>query len=668
MSANIVNGKDLDNYIKDVIYRGQEQEVFSNGNFNSIDFVEHHKDAIVRSMLYQWAHHTLKPYMSTKTPQTMRFLPLVNVMDKDVPTWARNCMDKSEPVYRFKADKIPDSMKNDITSVRDFLYSVSESYINKILARAKDTQKKYEKNPSAKGNKDQEKPKIRMDYLKTNTEYTDFGNVLKLARKWHENIATNTKFKKYDAELYKESLEGTKPIMELADGMYIVQLTTPEALDFESEYMGHCVGKGIYDEEIKDKTVKIYSLRDENGEPHATFEVRGKSIEQCKGKQDKAPVAKYRPYIQEFVRAKKLDVNGDIKNIGLIKCVGEYYDLYNLPKDKKLVLNSDLDLSDMGLTELPDLSNLIVKGSFDCRKNKLSDLIGSPLQVLKEYDCSENRLTTLKGLSVGIRSLFCSCNQLTSLDYAPEVIKDLRCDRNLLKDFSGAPRRINGSLMADLNPFISFAGFPDKIGGDFKAVNNNFEYVEDISKKVRGCIYIYNQNRDFFMVKQKGKLLDLTKQSDGFVYNGYIDLSNADLKKLPNLSHIIVTESFYVDKNKLSSFVGAPKEVGEVFYANENPVINLEGISRKIAHLDLGECPKLNSLKGISEEITNSISIFGCPKLNDLDYLPLNGAASLYVDNKLCRKYHLSKTATLQDIRTAVAKYNAAMIKSSNER
>lgn len=53
MSANIVNGKDLDNYIKDVIYRGQEQEVFSNGNFNSIDFVEHHKDAIVRSMLYQ---------------------------------------------------------------------------------------------------------------------------------------------------------------------------------------------------------------------------------------------------------------------------------------------------------------------------------------------------------------------------------------------------------------------------------------------------------------------------------------------------------------------------------------------------------------------------------------------------------------------------------------
>lgn len=54
-------------------------------------------------------------------------------------------MDKSEPVYRFKADKIPDSMKNDITSVRDYLYSVSESYINKILARAKDTQKNTKK-------------------------------------------------------------------------------------------------------------------------------------------------------------------------------------------------------------------------------------------------------------------------------------------------------------------------------------------------------------------------------------------------------------------------------------------------------------------------------------------------------------------------------------------
>ena len=134
MAGNIVNVQDLDDYLKDVIYRGQEKEVFTDGNFNSIEFVEQHKDEIVRSMLLQWSNYCLKPYMSTKTPQTMRFLPLINVMDGDLPTWARNCMDKGEPVYRFKADKISDAVKDDITTVRDFLYAVSEAYINKIIA------------------------------------------------------------------------------------------------------------------------------------------------------------------------------------------------------------------------------------------------------------------------------------------------------------------------------------------------------------------------------------------------------------------------------------------------------------------------------------------------------------------------------------------------------
>ncbi len=73
MAENILNTTDLDNYIKDVVYRGQDMEIFTNGNFNSVEFVQQHKDEIVRSMLYQWTKYTLKPYMSTKTPQTMRF-------------------------------------------------------------------------------------------------------------------------------------------------------------------------------------------------------------------------------------------------------------------------------------------------------------------------------------------------------------------------------------------------------------------------------------------------------------------------------------------------------------------------------------------------------------------------------------------------------------------
>ena len=669
MSANLVNAKDLDNYIKDVVYRGQEQEIFDNGNFNSVEFVEQNKDAIVRSMLYQWTRYTLKPYLSTKTPKTMRFLPLINVTDGDLPTWAQQCMNKGEPVYRFKADKISDSMKENITTVRDFLYAVGESYVNKILARAKDTAKKYADNPKAKGNKDQEKPKIRIDYLKTNTEYADFENVLKLALKWHENIATNTKFKKYDVELYKESLAGTEPVMDLRDGMHIVQLTTPEALDFESEYMGHCVGKGYYDNEIKRGSVKIYSLRDENGEPHATFEVHGNKIEQCKGKQDKAPVAKYRPYVQEFVRAQKFDIDGDAKNIGLIKCGKEYYDVFNLPKGKKLVLNGDLDISDMGLTELPDLSNLIVKGYFNCRKNKLKNLQGAPAQVLNEFYCEKNELSTLKGLSAGIRSLHCSLNQLTSLKYMPDVIEDLYCDSNQLNNFIGGPKKVNGMLRADFNPLTSFAGFPDSVKGEFRAVNNDLEHIDDIAGCVKGSVFIYIPKTKALIVKQKGKLLDLTKQPEGFVYKGYIDLSKCGLEKLPDLSHVIVTDCFYCENNRLTSFAGSPKEVGEVFIGNNNPVTSLEGLPEIIREqLDLIDLPKLKTLKGISKEIGKFLSLYGCPKLEDLDFLPQKGCEAMCIDERFIKKYHLEKGASLQELQSAVAKYNAAIAQTAREK
>ncbi len=663
MAGNIVNGRDLDNYLSDVVYRGEQKEVFNDGNFNSIDFVEQHKDEIVCSMLMKWANYCLKPYMSTKTPKTAIFLPLINVTERNLPDWAEKRMKAGEYVYRFKADRIPDSMKEKITMARDYLYAASESYINKIITRAKDTQEKYAQNPNAKGDKNQQKPRIRMDYLKTAEEYADFDKVVQAAKQWHEKIAADSKFRKYDAELYKESLEGTKPIMELGDGMRIVQLLTKKALDFESDYMGHCVGKGGYDSGIKDGSVKIYSLRDEYGEPHATFEVKKGTIKQCKGKQDKAPEAKYRPYIQQFVRAKKLAIGGDFKSICLIKYHNEYYDLFNLPKDKKIILNGDLDISDMGLTELPDLSNLIVKGSFFCNKNKLSNLLGSPLQVLKDYDCRGNNLTSLLGISSQIGSLVCSHNQLTSLEYAPETVYDLCCECNQLRDFGGAPKNIKNMLKADLNPIVSFAGFPDKVNGDFRAINNDLENVEDIADRVKGSIFIYNPKKEFFMVKQQGKLINLLEQPEGYVYHGYIDISNCGLEKLPNFSKISIDGDLYCEENLLTSFVNAPKEVSGIFHADFNPVRSLEGLSKKVGmQLDLSGCDKLRTLKGISEEVDGMVMLYGCSKLKNLDYLPQKGCIGLGLEKKLLKKYNIAERADMNSIRAAIAKYNAGLI------
>ena len=146
------------------------------------------------------------------------------------------------------------------------------------------------------------------------------------------------------------------------------------ALKFEGDTMGHCVGQ--YCDEVAGGDSNIYSLRDRRGEPHVTIETKperesdyyynlhnsmrnnstddfnnvflkasnyneanphlsfdesrnkvmreiyGPPLErivQIKGKQNEAPVAKYLPAIQDFVRSKDWSMVHDLPNSGLLR-------------------------------------------------------------------------------------------------------------------------------------------------------------------------------------------------------------------------------------------------------------------------------------------------------------------------------------------------------------
>lgn len=127
---------------------------------------------------------------------------------------------------------------------------------------------------------------------------------------------------------------------------------TPEFMEYlkknsdwtpESGDSGHpSYGVGGWDA-IKSGDAKIYSLRDKEGRSHVTVEVRAEtapdvstdqwgntppkypvpqepaSILQIKGKQNRAPDAKYLPYVQDFVKGGKWGEVGDLGNTGLTK-------------------------------------------------------------------------------------------------------------------------------------------------------------------------------------------------------------------------------------------------------------------------------------------------------------------------------------------------------------
>ena len=129
------------------------------------------------------------------------------------------------------------------------------------------------------------------------------------------------------------------------------RLALEDALKYEGDTMGHCVG-GYCDDVASGKS-RIYSLRNKKtGEPHTTIEVappthggmsydelrgvQGDDVDeldwtpkiiQIKGKGNKAPVEKYIPYVQDFVRSGQWSDVGDLGNAGLRRVDQPIYDL-----------------------------------------------------------------------------------------------------------------------------------------------------------------------------------------------------------------------------------------------------------------------------------------------------------------------------------------------------
>ena len=157
-----------------------------------------------------------------------------------------------------------------------------------------------------------------------------------------------------------------------------------DALKYEGEQMGHCVGG--YCPDVASGKSRIFSLRDAKGQPHVTIETRPKdlatafgnlpdeerfaiakkvkdeyfggampgvsseskyydlldqeyikkygnapeSIKQIKGKSNRAPNEEYLPYVQDFVRSGKWSEIGDSQNAGLRR----YGDVFNVNEQR----------------------------------------------------------------------------------------------------------------------------------------------------------------------------------------------------------------------------------------------------------------------------------------------------------------------------------------------
>ena len=471
MSINLLNDKSFNDYLTDITYQGNGVPKQPNyrGDFESVDYVEQHRDEIIKGILNQYIKLRVREYVVNLENE-----PAFVLVDKnrtDLPGWAKQTFERGENIYEFKGALMSSKLRDDIITVRDYLYDAAGQYVDKVIKTARETDKK---------------PKIRYDYLKTSNEFATFEKALVAAKHWHEIMADELAKRNKSKDYLEKSLKGVKKIMDLPDGLTAYELTTSEALDFESDNMGHCVGRGAYDDGVKKDTIKIYSIRDAKGEPHATLEVRGNEVYQIKGKANKALIRKYIPSTIQFINNMGLDIVNDLDKINVIKQDGKIWDIFNLPKN--FVVEGDLNFSNQGLTELPDLSTITVNGYFDCSDNKLESLEHAPQKVGGGFNCFHNQLTSLEHAPKSIGgSFYCSDNKLTSLEHAPKSVGgDFYCFRNQLTNLEYAPQKVSGDFDCSDNKLTSLEHAPQKVGGDFDCSNNQLIGLEHAPKSVDG--------------------------------------------------------------------------------------------------------------------------------------------------------------------------------------
>lgn len=132
--------------------------------------------------------------------------------------------------------------------------------------------------------------------------------------------------------------------------------------------------------------------------------------------------------------------------------------------DGVIVVDGNIDLGGKGLMKLPDLSKIIVNGSFWCNNNQLTSLEGAPAFVGKHFSCDLNKLASLKGAPASVGgNYWCNHNLLTSLEYAPPAINGVfGCINNQLISLADAPRMFE-KLYSDFGEFTGQDGIPEEL-------------------------------------------------------------------------------------------------------------------------------------------------------------------------------------------------------------
>ena len=347
-------------------------------------------------------------------------------------------------------------------------------------------------------------------------------------------------------------------VMSFPDGYKFVKLLSKVAYEVEGQQMGHCAAS--YADK---KSSTLFSLKDPKGMSHVTIEwliggdafdpkAKLKYIDQIKGKENKAPVPKYIPYVKKFIVENDFKVRtSDGDDIDMVEYDGYYYfkdsrkgaEIWNnhiIPKQydmiryissitKNNVIEGDINMSGYYFKEIPDISHCIMNGNFFCSDNKLTSLKGAPKKINGDFYCRNNKLTTLEGSPQVSGDFVCYSNELTTLEGGPVIVKgDFMCNGNNLTTLKGGPKIVGGSFYCNSNKLITLEGAPKEVRGKFDCSDNELISLKGAPQLVGHefhCMYnpVNFTEEDIKKVTTKGILAENTGKDSKEKFKEYFE-------------------------------------------------------------------------------------------------------------------------------------------------
>lgn len=149
------------------------------------------------------------------------------------------------------------------------------------------------------------------DYINNNgLTANSLLELIQQSERWHKEVSQQ----RSPVQVKQDQAGQDQVEMTFPDGFSIVQVAASN-LAQEGSLMGHCVGS--YCHEVESGLTRIYSLRDSKNQPHVTLEVSLQkstpTLIQVQGKQNTTPVAKYIPYLSQWLNQTGLQTTPEIR-------------------------------------------------------------------------------------------------------------------------------------------------------------------------------------------------------------------------------------------------------------------------------------------------------------------------------------------------------------------